>query len=450
MDHVAGCERAGVAPADVGLSLLRVGARLGGEVCGGCSLGGSGGAVVADGFGSVSQGVLQEYFKACGILAAYGLGFGDLEGSLRGVDRMGAEGVRRACERVTGTGAGPLESSESSGGSGGEVDVSEFNGISREGSGTHNLNGKRDGDCGSVASARSSGSSSGGGSRLDVCATGVVGGRSSVLETRETGDGSSVNRGPNWARNQVWKQEKKGKKSRRRQRAQDSVNWRATAAPKPVERECVEVGRSGFMSSCADEVRKELYETRARRLIAENKRRAMEDERKVKQMESPEAIMRDVLAVVRSAERLKKQTADAAIGGWAETVADGLVRSVAENAPSTVPSLESVGYGKSALRSSSGATDETKESLRQAEYKLALMQLDREADGMLYYDNAEYVKAKNKIMEEFSDVAYTSQEYLLKVMKQKMVGTGVLLGKGLHEINQIYAEMGLPLDEEIY
>jgi len=98
----------------------------------------------------------------------------------------------------------------------------------------------------------------------------------------------------------------------------------------------------GFWKSCKPDTRARLIESKAEMHIAENKRRAMEENAKLERMNSPEAILANVLRVVKNSEEWAKRSSDSKVAGWAKTVATDFAETVARSAPSTVRSFDSV------------------------------------------------------------------------------------------------------------
>jgi hypothetical protein len=101
-----------------------------------------------------------------------------------------------------------------------------------------------------------------------------------------------------------------------------------------------------------------LRETRAKMLIAENKRRLIEEERKIAKLNSPAQIMEDAMKMVEMAERAAKLKNDHKVAGWAQTVATSYSESIAKSSPDSFKSggsgvLESV---KSTISSLSAAS----------------------------------------------------------------------------------------------
>jgi len=250
----------------------------------------------------------------------------------------------------------------------------------------------------------------------------------SVID-RVSGEGSlqGFGRGKNYERNRRNREAQRLRKKKRQAIGQD---WR-----KPfvggVERDVVRVGREGFFSGCSQETQEKLRESRARLLVAENERRVVEEEQKLKRMQSVEGVVHELIRVSAMAEKLRKQTSDSKIGGWAETVVEAMEKNVASLAPSSVPSLESVGYGKSALRSSDGVESEESldRALRVAEYQAALKKVDDRFDAIEVHSDEEYDFAVNSVKAAYSDVAYSADE--LKVSEQVKTLTLAMHGHGV-------------------
>jgi len=271
-------------------------------------------------------------------------------------------------------------------------------------------------------------------------------------------------RGINWERNKENREKKKQRKLKRQQIGEDWRVRRAVTASvsselpavgrwvagEQVSGQCregvslnvegrsgrVDSGRRGFFSGCSEEVQSHLRESRARLLIAENERKAVEEEKKLKRLSSPEALVQEMIRVTRMANQLKKQTVDVKIGGWAETVADGLMKSVAESAPSTIPSLESVGYGKSALKSS-GDGDHVVDEKRKWQYERALMEVERSFGELEVESDEDHEYAIARVKEEYSDVAFTPKELERIRIREAFVAAMVVRGFGINVIDDI-------------
>jgi hypothetical protein len=177
---------------------------------------------------------------------------------------------------------------------------------------------------------------------------------------------SVVGRGKNWARNQQWKHEKRVRKAKRQAMA---VDWRGRArfsvvksvgsvAVEEQKEKCDQalparagVGR-GYFSDCPMEVQKQLKESRARMLIAENERKMIEAERRISQLKSPAQLAADVVALVERVEKMAKAGRDDKMSKWAQEVTAASASSLASSAPSSVPSVESVSTVASSVASS--------------------------------------------------------------------------------------------------
>jgi len=156
--------------------------------------------------------------------------------------------------------------------------------------------------------------------------------------------------------------------------------------------------RKGFFSDCDDDVQKDLRTSRARMLIAENNRKAVVAER-ASDVNSPEFFARDILRVMDLQKRINA-VKDAKVGKWAGAVVESVVQTIASSAPSSVPSLEEVGFGVEASESSAGLSD------RAIKYKAEVLMVNEHFDTIdAYYPEAR-VEAVASIREEFADVVY--------------------------------------------
>jgi len=198
----------------------------------------------------------------------------------------------------------------------------------------------------------------------------------------------------------------------------------------------------GAFDGLSEDIKLSLKETRARLLIAENERKLKEIERRDAWDVSPMALMKTVMATVSMAERLKKTTADAQIGGWAATVASSAIESVARSAPSSVPSLEEIGLGKSAL--SCGSSEDSALSARRIEYteKVTKLKDDLDLGRVECYDE---VRLFANLRDEYKDVAYTDDDKLQAKLIEALESSGVPADKSYG----VLRAMGVPV-EEVY
>lgn len=207
--------------------------------------------------------------------------------------------------------------------------------------------------------------------------------------------------------------------------------------------------KSGFWNLCSGVVRQELIDSKARMHIAENKRRAAEDESKLARMNSPEALVQEIVRITRMADQMVKQTEDKAIGSWAKTVAESLAKSVAESAPSTVPSLASVGYGKSASKSDGDDSNSFDPSLelRLAEYKFAMGQVDKHYESLPAYSDDDYKFSVRAVKEKYADVAYGAKQLQNQATIEQVSLAMVNCGIGFQKIQDVLEGAGLKVEE---
>jgi len=253
-------------------------------------------------------------------------------------------------------------------------------------------------------------------------------------------------RGKNYARNLA---NRLAQKERKKKRKMLGVDWRdrkvcdvAQGGTSPVRGRGsgVRDGAGGLWNSCPEDVRQGLVDSKARWHIAANRRKAAEEEEKLKRLESPTAVLvQEMIRVTGMANKLKNQTANAAIGGWAEVVADSLTRSVAESAVSSVPSLESVGYGQSALRSSGGDTTAS----RCADYDRAMQAVKARFEHYDSYCEEDYDFAVKIVKDEFADVAYTPEERLKQEKATAVVAALSCNGMGYQTIEDTLEKLQL-------
>jgi len=198
--------------------------------------------------------------------------------------------------------------------------------------------------------------------------------------------------------NRKKREKKKNRKLRKQESAaverSDVPEWRRGAGSQ----------FKGFFSECSPEVQKELRETRAQVLVAKNRAAVAREEARAKQLASPEAVVRDALRVMKLAGQVKSVGKDHAIGGWARTVVEGCAASIAASAPSSVPSLESVGLTPPVDEAQSAA------SLRLAEYEARRAALEDEFAALPYHALSDYEAACQGLKGEYADVCFTDVE----------------------------------------
>jgi len=216
----------------------------------------------------------------------------------------------------------------------------------------------------------------------------------------------------NRARRQAAKLKKAGRKALGISRGSGGIPaWRVNA------RDNVSSVKHGYFSECPLDVQKELRDTRAQLLIARNKKDLGMVEKQIAQANSQEAVVKDCLRMLRITEQVKKKAAESRVGGWAETIADSAVVSFASSVPSSVPSLESVGIGRSALssaESSEGALDSA-QKLRKLEYEArkAVLVSDFEEHGGFLHSHERVLEI---LADEYEDVLLTPLELEKKLL----------------------------------
>jgi len=151
---------------------------------------------------------------------------------------------------------------------------------------------------------------------------GVAGGKSAVFgSSGGSWRGASVRgpvtlpRGPNFLRNQ---------EARLRKRI--AKEQRAASQSR------------GFFSGCADDVQEKLRESRARLLIAENERKLIEEQRKLKYLNSPMAAVGEAMRAIGVAEKLAAKENNSKVVGWAKTVTDSYASSISGTGPGSASS----------------------------------------------------------------------------------------------------------------
>jgi hypothetical protein len=216
-----------------------------------------------------------------------------------------------------------------------------------------------------------------------------------------------MKRGPNFERNNAARIRRRAQKQARKEcRGVLSADWRADR-----ERGCsqppVQAGSGvGFFSGCDSEVQRELRDSRAQLYIAQNKLKAQKAKKDLEAMNSVQGIVQQMIDVSTAVAKLQKQSTDQAVQGWAKTVAASMSKSITESS-SSVPSLESVGFGASGLRSTDG---EVLDPMRVAAYERDLKYVEDSFADMEGYSEEDYVYAVGKVKQEFADVAFTKSQ----------------------------------------
>jgi len=256
-----------------------------------------------------------------------------------------------------------------------------------------------------------------------------------------------VPHGPNWERNNERRAKNKARKAKRNGSQAPGLGsvgevpeWRRKAMGQGVVRQ-------GYFSTLETSVQQELKRTRAELLIQRNKVSLARAKAQSKSMdpESPEYIVREMIRITSLAVNLKKKTHDQQIGGWAETVADGLTKQVAASAPSSVPSLESVGLGKSALKSSDGS--DSVESARRVEYERRKDDLCAQFERQAVIMPEEEEVAFKILDDEFADVVYPPGE-AAKIKERRGVESFILCNFEPEEQSRLFTKMNAFYDYE--
>jgi len=206
----------------------------------------------------------------------------------------------------------------------------------------------------------------------------------------------------------------------------------------------------GFFSACSSELQVELRESRARMLIAENKRKeavALEQKKKLDSVTPEVALVTEMIRITRMANQLKKQTKDQRVGGWAETVADTLTRSTAESAPSSMPSLKSVEEGSSALKSDGveGVFDQARE-LRMMEYNVEKLRLDHYYEQEECVDVAEQTRNYSALKKEYADISMSEVERENAAAAERIAKSMSACGIDEYKIQMVLEAAGFDYD----
>jgi len=209
--------------------------------------------------------------------------------------------------------------------------------------------------------------------------------------------------------------------------------------------------KHGYFSECPLDVQKELRDTRAQLLIARNKKDLEAVQKQIARASSQEAVVRDCLRLMKVTEQVKKRAAESRVGGWAETIADSAVVSFASSVPSTVPSLESVGVGRSALSSveTGESSLDVTQQLRKAEYdarKSVIVSEFEEYGG----DMQRYERVLGLLADEYDDVLLSSHELEKKDMGRRFELAMSAIGVGPSGVVQAMRHMGFDCDSEGY
>jgi len=289
-------------------------------------------------------------------------------------------------------------------------------------------------------------------------------------------------RGKNWERNKKNRDAQKDRKLRRKQMGNDWrhsqsarnssvsvggpgfeswLNGETSAGVEPevesVEPSTFEVKtrkpegfKEGFFVECSSDVRRQLRESRAAVLIAENKRREFEEKKKLERLQKQQdpvvELVGEMIRITRMTEQLKKQTKDSKISGWAETIADSLSKSTASSGPSSVPSVESV-QKESALRSEGDCVEfDQDREVRLMNYNLRKVQLDRHFDALDGYGIEEHDRAYSMLKDEFSDVAKTEAERQSEIAVKRIADSLQQAGFDQYAIQDIIEKAGYEYD----
>lgn len=198
---------------------------------------------------------------------------------------------------------------------------------------------------------------------------------------------------------------------------------------------------SGFFSQCGDVMKSQLRESRAALLVARNKRELAEEERKLKQLDSPIAHLKDTVYCVNLADRFRKKEGDSHVVGWARTVAEGYAETIAKSAPSSVPSLESVPFDVEL------SSVERKKQHMLKLYRGELAQLEKDYDDGFEMENSEYDAIKAEIVEKYQEYVFDSHELRAKKEKEKYVAIVSLMNANRDVKAGALRSMGVSEDE---
>jgi hypothetical protein len=174
-------------------------------------------------------------------------------------------------------------------------------------------------------------------------------------------------------------------------------------------------GRS-FFSGLSCDVREQLKESRAKMLIAQNKRRAREEEDKLESLKSPVAAVERAIRAVVAAEKAAAKANNSKVAGWASAVITSYAETVAKSVESTEGSFDSFVWS-----ATSGGTAATSGgvSAREAEYKAKLASLREAYESMTAYFPADLERDMRELRDEYADVNYPFE---IAVKKFKSAG----------------------------
>lgn len=131
------------------------------------------------------------------------------------------------------------------------------------------------------------------------------------------------------------------------------------------------------LATCAEAVQEELRDTRAKLLVARNKRQLVEEERRIALLSSPLANAEEAVRCAKLAQECGK-LGGASVAEWAAAVATGVSESVARSAPaSAIASFSSMATSASRVAEKARLRALPRTAAERAAIRLAL--LDGEA-----------------------------------------------------------------------
>jgi len=279
-----------------------------------------------------------------------------------------------------------------------------------------------------------------------ICGGGGVVGNSVVDDVEESGGRESVvsdakvlgvkspvrgglARGKNFVGNSLKRERNKLKKKdlqEKRKKKSDAGSVDATLVDVVPEWRRKTDTRVGYFSALDTATQLELKNSRAKMLIAKNRRSEQLANKQVECDSGSEAAIKTVLRALNVADSLRKSVSDSKMSGWARTVADSYAKSVVDSVSSShssMVSLDSVQFGEQAV----GLM--TKED-RRSEYdsKVEIVR-NRWASAESFFP--EDMEAEFKALKaEYADVFFSSEEAAVRHGIAEFAG--VLCGLGLN------------------
>jgi len=219
------------------------------------------------------------------------------------------------------------------------------------------------------------------------------------------------------------KERKARKKARQSLTALSSRDWNADK---------VACASRGYFSSCADDIRKKLVDTRARRLTVENELRVKEMELKmstIKLQEESRFIERKVENDRMKMEIEARKAVEQMPGGSVETVISS--GSISPNSSISVAAVnklqKDLADANEKLRKSSGSGAEgivmssTERELRLANFELESMRLEEKSFKDYTFTDEDYKISLQALRDEYADVLLSDGERIAREAARKVM-----------------------------